>query len=366
MTSLRSFLFAQIIRQFYNSVRYGVPFKNSDLYKGYKLYKNTPPSFGKKSVIKVLVELSTLTRYWKAFPDTYFRFGMFLKNYTDKDKMKSFVPQGAYYRLSADKTPKYHVLIDDKILFHDIMQHYGLPVPYRFFTFRNNVFRCGPKFLSDIEVDNIIGKIDDDRIFVKRFTGGAATGVSVFQKRAIGKYVDLDGEEVSAKMIRTKYAGQDFFFEKQIKQEHDLRQFNPDTVNTIRVLTFNNHIISASVRFGGKGDFIDNISKGGVAVSIDIETGMLGNFGMRKYDIQKYYEHPDSHIRFEGTKVTQWNEVKNVVEKTMQYLPYYKSVGYDIATTDNGPIIIEINTGAGIGLSQIGKDYGLRESFRKD
>lgn len=44
-------------------------------------------------------------------------------------------------------------------------------------------------------------------------------------------------------------------------------------------------------------------------------------------------------------------------------MPYFKSVGFDIAITTEGPIIVEINTGAGIYLSQMGKEYGLADVF---
>ncbi len=84
---------------------------------------------------------------------------------------------------------------------------------------------------------------------------------------------------------------------------------------------------------------------------------------MREYDLTRYTEHPDSHLKFENVLVTQWFDVKNLVEKTLKYLPYYNSVGFDVATTINGPVIIEINTGAGIYLSQMGKDRGLKDSF---
>lgn len=363
MIQLRSLLSVHIVGKLLNSVRYGVPLKKSDLYRGYVLYKNTP--YSKKPIIKVLMELSKLTRYWKAFPDTYFRFGMFLKEYSDFERMKSFVPQGAYYLLSADKQPKYHVLIDDKIIFHDLMTHYGLPVPTRFFTFRSGEFRNGSELMTDNEVDKIVNNINDDRIFVKKFTGGAASGVSIFTKTCKGRYVDCDGEEVNAKMIRNKYANQDVFFEKQLIQEPILSQFNPDTVNTIRVLTYKDKVISAAVRFGGKGSFVDNTAKGGVAVSLDIHTGILGDYGAREYDLTHYYEHPDSHIQFANTVVTQWPEVKRLVEKTLKYLPYYNSVGFDVATTNDGPIIIEINTGSGVYLSQMGKEFGIADAFNK-
>ena len=53
-----------------------------------------------------------------------------------------------------------------------------------------------------------------------------------------------------------------------------MSQFNPDTVNTIRVLTYRDKVISAAVRFGGKGSFVDNTAKGGVAISIGKDLGI--------------------------------------------------------------------------------------------
>lgn len=79
--------------------------------------------------------------------------------------------------------------------------------------------------------------------------------------------------------------------------------------------------------------------------------------------VEHFYEHPNSHVKFKNVKVTQWPDVKRVVEKTLKYMPYYKSVGFDVATTENGPVILEINTGAGINLSQMGKEYGLARFF---
>ena len=339
--------------------------EHSDLLRGLRMYEDTPSNC-KKSRINVFIDIIKLFRYWDAFPDTYFRFGMFLKDYVDESKIRSFIPQGAYYRYAMDKVLQYHVLIDDKILFHDLMSYYNIPVPYRYFTFRRDEFRSGNEILSDEQVDSIIQQVNDNRIFVKRFTGGAASGVSIFTRTANGDYIDEDGTSVSAQMIRYKYQGQDFIFEKQLTQEETLRKFNPDTVNTIRVLTYKKNVVSAAVRFGARGSYVDNTAKGGVAVSLDIDTGCLGDYGMREYDLYKYYEHPDSHLKFAQTIVPQWPEVRKLVEKTLQYLPYYNSVGFDIATTDDGPVIIEINSGSGVYLSQMGKETGIADYFRID
>ena len=339
--------------------------KKTDLYRGWKMYLDTDIhkiGGAKKHIFKILYDLDKLSRHFKCFPDTYFRFGMFMKTWNDMNAMMSFLPQTAYGRTTINTT-KHTILIDDKIIFHDIMSYYGFPVPERFFIYRDGEFRKGNNILSDSEVNSIINKINDRRIFVKRFTGGAASGISIFTRKPDGGYVDRRGETVSAQMIRKYYSKEGYIFERAIVQENELSQFNPDTVNTIRVLTHGKKVVAATIRFGGKGAFVDNTAAGGVAVDLDIESGKLGDFGMREYDLQHYYKHPGSGIAFADHKCSQWPQVKGLVEKVLKVMPYYKSVGFDVATTPSGPVIIEINTGAGIYLSQMGKTKGIADKF---
>ena len=360
MISFTRFILSSLLNKYRNPKLY----YSSAFYRGFHFY-NSIKDTQKKSYLTVLEEVRSLYIYWGGvFPDSYFRFGMFLMDYTERERVYSFVPQGAYNKYAMDNDLRYHVLIDDKILFHDIMTHYGFPVPQRFFVYRNNEFRSGSQLLTDEQVDNIISSVNDERIFVKRFTGGAASGISIFKRGENGKYYTEEGDLVSASLVRSKFKNQDYIFEKQLQQDEVLKQYNPDTVNTIRVLTYKNKVISAVVRFGGKGSFVDNTAKGGVAVSLDIETGILGDYGMREYDLTHYLEHPDSHLKFKGVHVPQWNDAKMLVEKVCQYMPYYNSVGFDVATTVNGPVIIEINTGSGIYLSQMGKEIGLSFFFK--
>lgn len=353
-----------IFRSYLGSKINKYDFKHTDVYRGFSMYFSLPKEINgeRKGLFHVLSDLNKLSRYYKCFPDTYFRFGMFMKTCNDFKIMKSFIPQYAYAKITASSN-RHNILIDDKIIFHDLMTFYNLPVPNRFFIYRDFEFRQGSKTLSDVEVDNILSSVEEKRIYVKRYTGGAASGISILTKNYQGKWVNGDGFLINAKSIRELYNKDGYIFEQQVIQENDLAKYNPDTVNTIRVLTYNNKIISATVRFGGKGAFVDNTAKGGVAVSLDIVTGNLGEYGMREYDLNRYQEHPGTGIPFKNSHCSQWPKVIELVNKTLTYLPYYKSVGFDIATTNNGPIIIEINTGAGIYLSQMGKTIGIASSF---
>ena len=350
------------------SIKYrGRHFHNTDIYNGWKMYQKCRRAnkIECKSFWVTYNEANRLAKYWKCFPDLYFNYGMFRKEYDDFEQIKSFIPQQAYAHYAKDLDSRYHILIDDKILFHTIMRMYDIPVPQRYFVFQDKEFRRNGQIISDQEVDEIISSCTDDRIFVKRFRGGAASGVYIAVREKEGYYT-TDGKKLSSTMIREHYGNSNYIFEKQLIQENVLKRFNPDTVNTIRITTYKNKPVSAAVRFGLKGAYVDNLHAGGIGVSVDIKTGELGDYGARNYDPTVFYEHPSSGVPFKGTKVPGWNEILALVKRTMRCLPYYKSVGFDIVTTDNGPVIIEINTGCGMDIAQMGKKYGIADKFVRE
>lgn len=338
-------------------------FHKTPCYKGGTMYKSYKGA-DKKNKFQVYKELNKLCKYWRGYPDTYFRFSMFLKDYGDFHKMTSFIPQCAYGRYTRNSATAYQILINDKILFHDMMRAYHLPTTERYFAFCHGHFVRLGSIISDSEVDSILSTISDNRIFIKRNQCGEGSGVSVADYRNNGYYTK-DGMLLTAENIRNRFNDDEYLFEKRLIQDPQTEQFNPDSVNTCRVLTYKNKVISGALRMGRKGSFLDNAAQGGIVVNIDVETGRLSDYGLREYDVTKYYQHPDTQVPFKGVTINQWDMVKNLVEHTCQLLPYYRSVGFDIVCTPTGPIILEINTGTGVYASQMGRDYGIADSFLK-
>lgn len=343
------------------SWRRGSPYRYTACGRGARMYK-ADKSDNKKSHFQIYSELNSLCKYWKGFPDTYFIFAMYRKDFTGMDRMRSFIPQCAYGPLSKSDNPSYNILIDDKLIFHELMSRYGLPVPVRYFSYSHGLFKSEGKMISDAQVDEILASLTDDRIFVKRSMCGCAKGVSLAIRKEDGYYTK-EGKLLTAKSIREIMGNQEYCFERQIVQDEFMSKFNPDTVNTCRVLTYKDKVVACNMRIGRKGAFVDNAVKGGIVVSVDIDTGCLSDYGQRQYDPNKYYEHADSHIAFKGQVMPQWPAVKELVERTCKVLPYFNSVGFDVACTPEGPVIVEINTGTGVNASQMGMERGIADRF---
>lgn len=140
-------------------------------------------------------------------------------------------------------------------------------------------------------------------------------------------------------------------FESLIHQTDQMSGFNDTSVNTVRFMTtlFPNgeaKIIATFIKIGRKGAWVDNAGGGGnIDAGIDTATGILYNAicfnGWRKID--KIDNHPDSGVRLEGVKIRDWDNIKKQVLEFQKAMPFVKAAGWDIAITDNGPVIIEIN-----------------------
>lgn len=140
-------------------------------------------------------------------------------------------------------------------------------------------------------------------------------------------------------------------FESVIVQTKQMSSFNPSSVNTIRFMTtlFPNgeaRIIATFMKIGRVGHCVDNAGAGGnVDACIDVNTGIICNTvefnGFR--NTKRIKNHPDTNVLIEGVMIENWESIKKEVIRFQQAFPFVKAAGWDIALTDCGPIIIEVN-----------------------
>lgn len=157
-----------------------------------------------------------------------------------------------------------------------------------------------------------------------------------------------DGQEVKLSEV---LSDQPRIFESVVKQTKQFAGFNESSVNTVRFMTTlypdgTSRIIATFIKIGRAGRCVDNAGGGGnVDVAVDIETGELKYAiqfdGWRK--IKNIEMHPDSGIQLNGVIIENWNSIKAEVLRFQQAFPWCKAAGWDIAITDDGPVVIEVN-----------------------
>ncbi|MDT3343844.1 sugar-transfer associated ATP-grasp domain-containing protein [Microbacterium aquilitoris] len=130
-----------------------------------------------------------------------------------------------------------------------------------------------------------------------------------------------------------------------IVQHPEMSALYPDAVNTVRLITFLDgegrvHLLAAVLRIGN-GDVIDNFASGGMFTMLDDE-GVALYPGVDK-NSNVYREHPATGTPIVGFQVPQYDRVLDLVASLARRTPEAPYVGWDIAITANGPVVIEGN-----------------------
>ncbi len=137
-----------------------------------------------------------------------------------------------------------------------------------------------------------------------------------------------------------------------IQQHSLLDKIHSNSVTTIRITTLNiggnvEIVLSPLLRIGINDKVIN--SQEAIVTRIDINTHKTygpsliikeGNFQISKQSI-----HPNSNIKITDIKIPFFDEVVKLAKETALLIPEISFIGWDIALTESGPVVVEGNGG---------------------
>lgn len=192
----------------------------------------------------------------------------------------------------------------------------------------------------------------------------------IFQMSGVGiEFFNVQEDDVED-VFKTLTEKDEYVLEEVIKQHPIMNQLNPNSVNTVRVVSLR---VGDKVAFPfigirmGNGSRVDNFNRGGIIARVDVETGVMDTDGVSQ-DGSVYAKHPLTGTTFKGFEIPHYREIIEMVKATAVQLPGIGYVGWDIAISENGPLVIEANDFPSHDLSQfpelLGPDRrGLRPVF---
>lgn len=149
--------------------------------------------------------------------------------------------------------------------------------------------------------------------------------------------------------------------EEAIIQHKDMNSLYPDAINTVRFMTFVENkevkIIGTRLRMGN-GGHVDNAAAGGLFATIDVDSGEIDSIAFNKSG-EKFEKHPITNHPIEGFKIPYWEEVIEMCKKAALEVPDVRSIGWDVAISENGPLLIEGNDRWCRVLCQLPTEQGL-------
>lgn len=149
--------------------------------------------------------------------------------------------------------------------------------------------------------------------------------------------------------------------EARIHQHHAMNTLSPFGLSDVRLILFNDKPVMAMTRLptkssGGRA----NIHQGAIGAGIDIATGRTTHAIHHNEPITK---HPDTGIDLIDRQIPYWHEIISMGIKAATAVPL-KYIGADIAVTDNGPVIIELNVRPGLAI-QAANNQGMAELLQQ-
>lgn len=134
--------------------------------------------------------------------------------------------------------------------------------------------------------------------------------------------------------------------EEIIIQHSKMNEMFPKSVNTVRMVTITKNekvnVVFCSIRIGAGDTIVDNLNSGGMAALVDDKSGVITTHAADKNGVT-YEKHPDTNTTIKGFEIPYFKEGRELVEKAALRVSEIGYVGWDLAFTENGPLLIEGN-----------------------
>jgi hypothetical protein len=290
-------------------------------------------------------------------PEEAFDLGLFSPTVSDK-QLDSYLSKSALKRIQGLFNPekKTH-LVEDKSIFYLSCQEWGMPIPRLYGV----VHPDRPGWTSTDKALGTQGEWTEflrmhapEEFVIKPLWGVYGRGFSAF-RRAGDSFVDHLGEAWDLdQLVGHLRSDRGFLLQEMLRNHATLKQLSAtEALQTIRVITVTGRgglqIIHAHIKIIVGDNIVDNNERGktgNLEASVAVADGTLGEGRRHSRDgsgLMMFEVHPDSGVRIEGVRIPFWDEVRDLVSvAASRFLPH-RTVGWDVAVTDEGPRLIEGN-----------------------
>jgi len=207
-------------------------------------------------------------------------------------------------------------------------------------------------------------------LFGKPVNSLQSLGSARFEKyNAAKKVLSLSGgKEITIAQlfeeITTKFDG-DYLFQKCLQTHAALNKICDGGLPTIRMVTLDRgngpELFRSLIKLTAKGNVADNFWRtGNMLAAIDVESGVMGKAITQSGIDGAFVEnHPVTGQAIEGVSVPHWEEAKSMAQSAAKLLPNAVIIGFDIAITPNGPVIVEANCNPHLAMLQMAHRKGV-------
>lgn len=257
----------------------------------------------------------------------------------------------------------YNGCLRDKWIFALLMKEFNIPTPQTIGLIKDGQFTIpgeSEQPLAEMTKMNL-------NVMVKPIEDNGGRGI--FHLKVCDGIMTDGGETITLEQLAQKVSGGIYFVQSFIDNQHeDMKKLYPDSINTLRITMVqkgngDSELLGVMCMMGAHGAECSNWHFGGVCANVKRD-GTISKYGYSMSD-KRVEKHPDTGVVFESYKIPYYEEAVALVKRCMRSFYGLKSVGWDVAITTEGPVIIEGNDDWGLAAHQMVENRGWGVEYFK-
>lgn len=302
------------------------------------------PERAHKPAFNTFLELLYLSLRWGDEPSLYFAQkidepGKRLSSYYPyarfqfrRDRLNTLAGQPRRYN--------YSIFLYDKSLFENFFSSLGIRTPRTLATLTIHP-ATPPQKLAQALYDSAPETLRTRTFFAKPRYGIKGKGTALVRPETPSDAPVPVSISKSGKPL-------DYLAQDPLPQHPDIAQLHPSSLNTVRIITFltgEPTVFMAYLRIGCGGSVSDNVSNTRIAVSVNSENGRVMDLGVMidSRGARHITAHPETGVAFGSIRIPGWADCLKLVKTAHHALPELRTVGWDLAITPDGPVLVEGN-----------------------
>jgi hypothetical protein len=292
--------------------------------------------------------------------DEFFRYGMHRPQLTDAE-CRAYLSRSAVNRfnsmLNGPPEASETVTLRNKLKSAAILKAAGVPVARVRAIYPGNPDHLGARILhSAADIADFLTDKDNMPCFGKPVYDAFARGIiAIDGPVGDGRLQLMDGRVVRADRLADEIVatyGQGYMFQDMLRASASIRHLSGPVLPILRVYSIwianDARPVYAVLRMPAVGEISDDTKlKGSVRLHLDLATGRV----LRAQDMGEFAgadanTAPATGVPFAGQRLADWDAMMDIAVAVHRQFPRQRSIGIDIAPSDQGVIVNEANAGA--------------------
>jgi glutathione synthase/RimK-type ligase-like ATP-grasp enzyme len=327
----------------------------------------------------LLAQFVEMLRLWqlpnRISPDEYFSFRLFDDARLSWEAKRRFLGRRAKPHVYALNQPSWRALAEDKLASLAHLAAFKLPVASILAVFAPGRVFPGARSLRDLaDVADFLRREAPYPLFSKPNTGTLGRGAFALAgiDTATDELLLTNGRRLalSAFLAETVAMNRDgTIFQELIKPHPLLRDICGDRLSTVRALVLNGPggatVHRAVWRIPVGSNMVDNFRHGGLGnllAGLTPADGrvsrVISGTGLQMQEIES---HPDTGRPFNGVALPEWDRLIEICLRAGAVMNGMRIQGWDVALSDRGPLLMEVNFLSDLDLTQLAEGQGVAD-----